>query len=41
MSVNENVLLFSAVVSYFPAVAIPELTGGTNFPHSGTAENIG
>jgi hypothetical protein len=41
MSINENVLLFSAVVSYFPAVAIPELTGCTNFFHVGTAENIG
>ena len=41
MSVNENVLLFSATIADFPTVAIPELTGCTNFPHLGTAENIG
>ena len=39
MPINENVLLFSAVVRNFPAVAIPELTGGTNFLHFGAAEN--
>jgi hypothetical protein len=40
-TVNEYVLLFSAVVSYFPAVTIPELASCTNFLHFRTAENIG
>jgi hypothetical protein len=40
MSINEYVLLFSATIADFPTVAIPELTGCTNFLHFGTAENI-
>ena len=40
-TVNEYVLLFSSVVSYFPAVTIPELASCTNFLHLGAAENIG
>jgi hypothetical protein len=41
MPINKYILLYSATIADFPTVAIPELTGCTNFPHPGTAENIG
>ena len=40
-AVYDNILLCSAVIADFPAVAIPELTGCTNFFHVGTAVNVG
>jgi hypothetical protein len=40
VSINEYVLLFSATIADFTTVAIPELTGCTNFFHVGTAVNV-
>ena len=40
-AVNDNILLSSAVIADFPAVAIPKLTGSTDFSHIVSTVNDG